>query len=354
MMSKTLPFKSNGTLYPLLVISLCASFLFYKYVLQIYPSIITEQLMHDFQLTGAGLGNLAATFYYAYMITQLFVGIILDKYSARWLTALAIFNCALGVILFSHTDSLLIAQLSRGLMGIGVAFATVAYMKLAAAWFAPKRYAFIGGLLASAAMAGAVFGQAPLSFFINLLGWRNCLAITGLVGLGLAFLFAGIVRDTPDQPSQSIAHTPLALNDFLALLKNPQNWLLTFYSGLAFSPIAVFGGLWGNPFLQEAYQLNNTQAATLLSCMFIGLGIGSPVLGVLSDRLKDRRNVMLISTIIACIALLIVLYGHAIPVWLLSLLLFVAGFNLGSFMLAFSIGKDINKPALTATVIAMI
>src|SRR5262245_52752289 len=124
--------------YSLLVISLCACFLFYKYVLQVYPSIITEQLMREFNLTGAGLGNLAATFYYAFMVTQLFVGILLDKYSARWLTAGAIFSCSFGVLLFSQSDTLFIAELSRAMMGVGVAFATVAYMKLASAWFPPQ------------------------------------------------------------------------------------------------------------------------------------------------------------------------------------------------------------------------
>src|SRR5574338_1242424 len=91
--------------YPIIVISLCACFLFYKYVLQIYPSTITEQLMAEFNLTGAGLGNLAATFYYSYMIAQLFVGVILDKYSTRWLTSIAIFSCALGTFFFSQTHS---------------------------------------------------------------------------------------------------------------------------------------------------------------------------------------------------------------------------------------------------------
>jgi len=131
--TQTIQSKTALRGYPVFVMGLCACFLFYKYVLQIYPSVITDELMRDFQLTGAGLGNLAATFYYAFMIAQLFVGILLDKFSARWLTASAIFACSLGVFLFSQTSSLLEAELSRALMGVGVAFATVAYMKLAAA-----------------------------------------------------------------------------------------------------------------------------------------------------------------------------------------------------------------------------
>ena len=81
--------------YPVLIMCLAASFLFYKYVLQVFPGIIADQLMEQFHLTGAGLGGLASTFYYTCMFTQLFVGILLDKYSIRWLASAAIFACAL-------------------------------------------------------------------------------------------------------------------------------------------------------------------------------------------------------------------------------------------------------------------
>lgn len=349
--------KKNATsvlAYPIVVIGLAACFLFYKYVLQIFPSIITEPLMKQFHLTGAGLGNLAATFYYSYMITQLFVGILLDKYSTRRFTSTAILCCALGVLLFSTAETLAVAALARALMGVGVAFATVSYMKLAADWFSPQQYAFVSGLLATAAMAGAVFGQAPLAWFIDHFGWRQCLFCVGVAGIILSSLFFMVVRDRPRSLQMTSTKTPISWQDILQVIKNKQNWLLTLYSGLAFSPVAVFGGLWGNPFLEEAYHLSKTQSATLLSLVFIGLGLGSPLLGMLSDRLGNRRYVMLFSTLVSTAALCLVLYCNTLSTTSLSILLFLFGFGLGAFMLVFTMGKEINSLALTATVIAMI
>lgn len=225
------------------IMLLCASFLFYKYVLQVYPGCITGQLMKDFHLNGAGLGNLAATFYYSYMIMQFFVGIMLDKWGARKLTTLAIFCSALGAVLFSQSYSLLHAGLSRGLMGIGVAFATVAYMKLAALWFPPQRYALVGGLLATAAMAGAVFGEAPLSWFISQVGWRTSLLYLGIAGLVLALVFGLVVRDAGPHDTVKKDLPSFEWRNILDVFKKRRNWLLTFYSGLAFAPLAIFGGL---------------------------------------------------------------------------------------------------------------
>ncbi|WP_233581849.1 MFS transporter [Legionella septentrionalis] len=339
--------------YPILVISLAACFLFYKYVLQIFPSIITAPLMKQFHLTGAGLGSLAATFYYSYMVTQLLVGILLDKYSTQRLTSMAIFCCALGVILFSRAETLFVASVSRALMGVGVAFATVSYMKLAANWFAAKHYALVSGLLATAAMAGAVFGQAPLAWLVEHWGWRQCLSGVGIIGLVLACLFFLIVRDAPGTSRKQDKVASISIKDLIAVLKNKQNWLLTLYSGFAFSPVAVFGGLWGNPFLEQAYQLSKTQAASLTSLVFVGLGLGSPILGALSDRLGNRRYVMLISTLGSTVALSLLLYCNTWSIQILSLLLFFFGFGLGAFMLVFAMGKEMNPLALTATVIAM-
>ncbi len=338
--------------YPVIVISLCACYVFYKLLLQTYPSIITQELMSSFQISAAGLGNLAATFYYTYMIAQLFVGFLLDKYGIRWLTALAIFACALGVTLFSQAQTLLAAELSRALMGLGVAFATVSYMKLASVLFHSRHYAFVNGLLATAAMAGAVFGQAPLSFLVHEHGWRNSLGIVGIIGFVIAILFTLAVASSKLQPV-SDDKNKISLKDIVQIFKNKQNWLLTLYGGFAFCPLAVFGGLWGNPFLQEAYHLTKIETASMMSLIFISFGIGSPLLGILSDRLNNRRTVMLIGTAIACLSICTILYCP-LPHWLLEIMLCIFGFSLGVYMLVFTMGKESNPIFLTASVIAMV
>lgn len=344
-------------IHPIAVITLCAAFLFYKYVLQIYPSIITHELMREFSLTGAGLGNLAATFYYSYLITQLFVGVLLDKYSNRWLTSAAILCCAVGVYFFASTQTLLGAELFRALTGMGVAFATVAYMKLAAVWFKPKYYAFFSGLLITAAMAGAFFGEASLSLLVGEVGWRHCLEMLGIAGFIFAILFATVVRDRPREQSLDAMHvatTNITWKQITEVLKNKQNWLLTFYAGMTFAPAVVFGGLWGNPFLQEAYHLNKAQAGVFVSIIFLGLAIGSPLLGALSNKLGSRRNLLVFCNLISTIAVLAVIYWQGMPAWLLSTSLFIFGFGIGGFMIGFALAKERNTLLLTATVMAMV
>lgn len=340
--------------YPWAIITLCAIFLFYKYVMQISPSVMTNQLMQTFHVHGTGLGNLAATFFYAYMITQLFVGMLLDRYSPRYLCSAALLVSAIGTYCFAHSHTLFYAEISRAMMGVGAAFATVCYMKMAANWFKPEKFAFISGLLTTAVMLGAIFAEAPLAWLIHEINWRNSLTLSACVGAITACLFYLVVRDHPDEPSgQPTKKDHISWRDILNILTKRENWLLTFYSGLAFSPLAVFGGLWGNPFLHQLYHTSITQSASLISLAFLGLAAGGPILGYLSDRLNDRRTIILWGLVLSCCTITLVIYT-LLPIWLLGLFLFLFGFGTGAFMLAFAIGKESNPIALAATVIAMI
>jgi MFS family permease len=338
-------------LYPILMIGLCLLLPFYKYVLQIFPSVITDQLMNSFHLTGAGLGNLAATFYYAYLVTQFAVGVILDKYNIKYVISITMLICAIGTYGFCFSHKTFEACFFRALMGAGVAFAPIAYMKITAICCSPQRYAFVNGLLATASMLGAVFGESVLSYFVDIVGWRTSLFYIALFGVSLSVIYLISIKRVPNQRNGTQC---LSRADLIAIFSNKQNWLLFLYGGFAFSPAAIFGGLWGNPFLQQAYHVNKSEAASMISLIFMGLAIGSPLLGMMSDYIGKRKRFIVQGTIVSLLSLLIILYGKSLPLWCIQVSLFTFGFSLGAYMLVFTLGKEINPLAFTATVVAMI
>ncbi len=340
--------------YPWLIISFSALFLFYKYVLQVSPSIMTNDLMLHFHLNGAGLGNLAAMYFYTYLVMQLFAGPLLDKFNPRVLTSMAIAVCAFGALLFSQADSLIVAWVARACIGVGAAFATVSYMKMASTYFKPERFAFIGGLLATAAMLGSMGGEAPLAWLVSVSGWQDSLFYCGVVGLAIAVLFFIFVKNHEPNKSKEFSCRGVKWKDFFVILNKKQNWLLMFYSGLAFTPLAVFGGLWGNPFLETAYNLSRTGAATLTSMMFLGLAIGGPLFGYLSDLFQRRYSMMFTGLVMSLISLTMVIYGPDLNYLFIGCFLFLFGLGTGAFMLGFTLGRELNNLALMATVVSLI
>ena len=317
---------------------------------------MSHELMRQFNINGAGIGSLSATFFYTYTIMQIFTGVLIDKFGVRFLTGLSILVGALGAYIFSKADSLLVATLARGMMGFGIAFATVTYLKMTVLWFKPQQKAFVGGLLATAVMLGAVFGEAPLSILLEHTNWRFVLEFCSVLGLIIALLFMLFVREHSYQ-KRSIKNEASHKNSWIEYKKvfqNKQNWLLTAYSGLAFAPLSVLGGLWGPPFLQESYHLSRTESSGLISLIFIGLGIGSPLWGLLSDKLNNRLKVMKFALILSLVTILIVCYSTLLPIWMIGFLLFLFGFGVGAFMLGFTLGTEINNIALAATVVSLI
>ena len=239
--------------YPLktacLMLSCCMSFLLYKYLLQLFPSVMTEQLMQSFHLTGSGLGNLAASFFYGYVIAQVFAGLIVDRYGICLPSVLALLLASVGVYGFSVSTHQWLAMSFRMMMGGGAAFATVTYLRCSSLWFPKRLQGLTGGLLTVGVMVGAVCAQAPLALFIHSIGARDALLWIAVLGLLLASLALCILRE----PKAALGISTVSLRNTMGeLIKNRRNWLLMLYSGLAFAPLAVFGGLWGTPYIEVA------------------------------------------------------------------------------------------------------
>lgn len=355
------------SIYPWIAISCGALFVFYRYVLQISVKGLGNQFMQAFHVNGAGLGNLTGTFFYTYAIMQaIFAGILVDRYGIRVLTTLAVLVCALGTYFFSISHTLLEAELARGLTGIGIAFCTVSFMKIAAVWFRPNQFAMIGGLLTVPVMIGAVFAEAPVTQLVSYIGWRHSMFYCAIIGIVIAALFYLIVRngDKSHRVNSAISGTETfwqslknAGKSFLQVVCSKQNWYLTMYSGLAFAPLIVLSSssLGGNYLLHEMYpHISDTTISWMMSLVFIGLGIGGPLLGWISDKLAKRKLVIFLSTFLSLISVCAVIYIAHIPEWLLFTLLFLFGFGTSGFMLGFAVGKEINKVSLAASVIAMI
>ena len=328
--------------------------MFYKYAIEVSPSVMTSTLMSTFHIDGVALGNLAACYFYAYLLLQIPAGVLLDRIGPRKITTIAIIVCAAGSLIFAKADTLWVAGVGRFLTGAGAAFAAVNCLKLTANWFASRQFAFMAGLMMTVAMLGAVGGQAPLARFIRAMDWRYAMEFIGIAGLVLAVLFWLIVRDvSPEKKEEKhIAPQRFSLKFSLKqILKNRQAWWLSVYSGFAFAPIMIFGGLWGVSFISEAFQLSSDLSAQIGSLIFVGFAVGAPFFGWFSDWIGKRVIVMFWGTFAALFAISAAIYLPGLSVGSLSILLFIFGFSISSFLLCFTMIREINAPILAATAV---
>ncbi|PWY56267.1 MFS transporter [Legionella qingyii] len=339
------------SIMPWMVWGLGCLFYFYECLLQVSPSVMSNELMRDFAVTSQTLGILSGVYFYSYAAMQLPGGVLMDYFGPQRLLTLATIVCAVSTIAFGMTDNFFMACVARLMIGFGSAFAAVGTMKLAANWFPAQRFALLTGLMVTLGMLGAIGGEAPLALLIDNFGWRNSMLIMGTTGLVLAVLLVAIAKDTPEK--QEISHHPVeeerVIPSLLTLIKNKQLWLVACYGGLMYMATPVFCGLWGVPFLMTKMAITKTTAANYISLVFIGWAIASPLWGMFSNRIGLRKPPMYIGCIGALICSTILIFAPISNEIYMEILLFAFGIFSAGFLPAFTVAKELCNKKSVAT-----
>ncbi len=338
-----------GTAY--FIFFLAASFYLYEFILQVAPSVMAESMMKTFGVTGQGFGFISAFYFYAYAPTQLPAGVLYDRYGPRKLMTFAIILCALGSAFFASTDSIFTACIGRFLIGIGSAFSFIGVLVLLSRWFPPYYFAILAGVAQLMSSVGAIFGEMPLAYLIEGVGWRKASFILSVIGFILAIFFWFFIRDYPHQQNQAIPKHYLReeWRRLVSVCKHSYTWITGGYAFAIWTPIAVFAALWGVPYLQEKFQISVVAASGLCSLIWIGIGVGSPLLGWLSDRIESRRIALILSAVLGLLATLILLYVPGLTYGWAPFVLFVLGLGAGGQTVSFAVVKENNPPELVGT-----
>lgn len=321
------------------------------------PAVMVEELMRDFSIGGALLGNLSAAYFYSYALMQIPSGLLVDSVGPRKVSTLGCFVAAIGILVFSWGPNLWFAYLGRFLIGCSVAVAWVSCMKLAGHWFPSNRFATVTGVALLFGNVGGVLAGVPLSEFVSSIGWRMAMAGSGLVTLVTALIIWFVVRDDPSEYGyRSHAHSSVlengSLSPFAALksvIFRKDTWLLFFAAGLSAAPVLVFAGLWGVPYLTQVHGLERTHAATITSTMLIAWAIGGPVLGAFSDRIGRRKLPYLGGTLCAAFFWGIFLFVDLPYVFFYPVLALI-GFMSGALIIGFAFAREVNHPGASGAV----
>jgi len=321
------------------------------------PAVMVDELMRDFSLDGALMGNLSAAYFYAYAAMQIPTGLLADSIGPRRLSTVACALAAIGMLIFGMAATLWLAYAGRLIIGASVAVAFVTCMKLAGHWFPTNRFATVTGISLLLGNAGGVLAGVPLSETISAFGWRTAMVGSGLLTFGAALAIWAFVRDDPGEKGyRSHAHARVVAKGSLpwtAALKSvtarKDTWLLFLAGGLSASPVLVFAGLWGVPFLSQVYGIERSQAATMTSTMLVAWALGGPAIGAISDRFARRKTPYLVTNILAASLWGLFLIDNLPSQWLYPLFAAI-GFTSGGVIVGFAFARESNHPGASGAV----
>ncbi|MCX7176434.1 MAG: MFS transporter [Proteobacteria bacterium] len=323
---------------------------------RVAPAVITDQLMAEFAIGAAALGNLSGFYFYSYVAMQIPTGVIADRWGPRRLLTLGAGVAALGTALFAGATSLWWANAGRLLIGASVAVAFVSMLKLASHWFAPRQYALASGMALLTGVIGAVAAGVPLSLLVDAFGWRAVMGVsaglTALVSLATWWL----VRDDPAEAGY-VSHfqgthqhhepTPI-LRGLLEVVSYRNIWILLLTPVGVVGAVLAFAGLWGVPYLRQVHGLDAKAAATITSTLLVAWALGGPVLGAWSERMGRRKPLYVLTTFIAMAGWAAIVF-LPLPLWLLVAVLVPVGFASGNITIGFACAKESLPLRLTGT-----
>jgi MFS family permease len=331
---------------------LTAVYYFYQYALRSAPAVMMPQLSDAFDLSVVGVASIVGLFYYGYSPFSLVAGAAMDRLGPQRLLPLAAGIVGVGALMFATGNSN-VAGVGRFLQGAGGVFALVGAIYIATKNFPASKAATLIGATQMFGMAGGSAGQFVVGPLIgNGLSWSAFWIGMGVLGLTIgAVLFFLIPKEQGTGQSGSWFKTTAAA--FATVFKNPQSILCGLISGLLFIPTTIFDMVWGVRFLQDAHGVDYGSAVLRSAAVPFGWIIGCPLLGLISDRLRRRKPVIIGGAIVLFICLAWILFGptEVLPPYVLGL---IAGIGSGAAMLPYTVIKEANPPQFGGTATGVI
>ena len=329
---------------------IATAFVVFQFFLQNSSSLMNEYWAKDFQLSTIQVSNLSAAFFYTYVLMQVPVGILYDRSNTKKILFIAAILLAIGCFSLALAPNYAIAIVARFLMGTGASFGYIGMLKVVLDNFKANKFALILGIGETISMFYITLGIIALGFFLKIHSWRTSIFICGIFAIFLAIAIQSYLRDKPQQPN--IVPLVEILLQIKSLILNKQVILCSIYGFFAFSIFNAFTSLWGVSFLTNTYHYAPELAASMISIVFMGVGVGAPMWGFLSKIYGNHLKIMLISAIGLTIVNFFIIIIHGLNELMMFSMLFLSGLFCSGYLQAFTIVKDSVDPKLSGTALA--
>jgi sugar phosphate permease len=323
-----------------LVIVCGGLFYLYQFMLRVSPNIMNEELMARLSVDGAALGAVIGVYYWSYVGMQLPLGITIDRLGPRSFLCGSSFLCAFSCYLFGNTTDMYVAAFARFLMGMGSACGLIGTIKLGTIWLEPKHIAKVTAITILMGTVGASLGGTPLKLLLINSSLEITMEYLSYLGALIGTIIYFVVHNNPKLDHhtevQDLYGNEHPIKDIKKIIRKPQIWVIAIYGMLMYIPITVIGTAWGVSFVERACSTTEAVAASVVSSMFLGAAIGSPIFAIASDYLKSRRLPMLIGSIITASIWFSIIVIENIPLSIMYVLFFIAGFAYTAKCLTFA------------------
>jgi MFS family permease len=350
--------QNSKSIRPLLIFSTLSALFTLSMFYRVANAVIAPNLIQDLSLDAETLGILGGAYFYSFALLQIPMGPMLDRMGPRIIIASFSFMGALGAFLFAIGTSFTSALLGRILIGVGMSSVLMGSFKVFVLQFSPDRFATLVGILLSIGTLGNILAASPLAYLTSSIGWRMTFILASGITVLLAFLIFWVLKGgkrTEDHRSPSKPEMGI-LPSMRLILGSLVFWQIGAVAFFRYGTFVSLQGLWLGPYLIDTKGYTPVQAGNLLVFLAIGIIVGGPIAGRLSDRiLRARKGIALGGLALYALSLfLLVGVLHIESRYLYGLLFFLMGLFSSFGMVIYSHAKELFPVSISGTIMTLV
>ncbi|MED7819200.1 MULTISPECIES: MFS transporter [unclassified Francisella] len=320
-------YKQKVTKLGLSIWFICAFFYALEYFVRSSTgALLTEFTQAPYNLTIASTALFSSSFYWAYMISQIPAGILVDRFGVKkvMVVSSSIFSIAMLIASVAHSEKALVIY--RVFAGFGGGFAILCAIKSISIWLPNRLFPAFTGMTQFILYIGATLSAAPLVFLSSFMSISEIMAMIFIISFIVLLLSIFVIKVHPDYKKENKLNQQKgnALKDIITVLQNKQIWLNGFYCFTIYGTTVLFADLWGVSYL-TLYGFSKETAGLCTSLIFIGVCIASPLWGILASIKDGEKRFLMASPIIGFfVVTYLIFFNHNVTIAFILCILFGA------------------------------
>lgn len=305
--------------------------------------VASVEAIEQYHIDATRLAVFASLQLGAYSLSQIPVGLLVDKFGPRKLLIAGALVMGVGQVILAFGSSYPVALFARVLVGMGDATAFSSLMRLIPAWIPMRLAPMLSQLSGALGQFGQFLSAVPFLALLHATSWTTAFFSLGAMGLLLALMAAVLIQDSPDakghakgaakdtagdkaagdkprndedfreelaeeirepeqQPKLSLTHT------LREVLTNPTCWHGFFVHWTGLGTLVAFTMLWGVPIMTIGMGQSSGYAGLALTLATVATVLAGPFVGMLSSRMGRKRWIATVSGSSVTIACWILLF----------------------------------------------
>ena len=263
-----------------------------------FLAVLSSVLANDIGAQPDDLAYALGLLFFVFAVMQIPVGWGLDRFGPRIVSSvLLLIGGGGGAFLFASAQNPSHINLSMALLGVGCSPILMASYYIFARNYSPKIFATLAATFLGIGSLGTLIGASPLTYFVDILGWRDAVELIGIFTIFIS-LFLLLTVKNPDIKYES----SISSGGFWSILRSKDILLIAPIAIICYAPVAGLRGIWLGPYFEKKFEASIDEIGTIGLIMSLGMIFGTFFYGPLDRIFKTRKWIVLIGNFICLLS----------------------------------------------------